>query len=90
MGVLSKGQKVSHYTVGRKLGEGQFAEVWEVKDAAGNKVRARRCGERAAGAAPRRAGEAAGTPLKRAATSCLRTAPRGCCGAAALPAPSCT
>jgi hypothetical protein len=36
--VLQKGQRVGEYTVVRKLGEGQFAEVWEVKDSAGARV----------------------------------------------------
>jgi len=38
MPVLQKQQKLGDYTVVRRLGEGQFAEVWEVKDASGARV----------------------------------------------------
>ena len=40
MGVLQKGVRVGEYVVVRKLGEGQFAEVWEVKDGSGSRVSA--------------------------------------------------
>lgn len=38
---LKKNVALGSYTTVRKLGEGQFAEVWEVRDAAGTRVSGR-------------------------------------------------
>jgi hypothetical protein len=37
MGLLHKGSRVGSYVAVRKLGEGRFAEVWEVQDTAAAK-----------------------------------------------------
>lgn len=87
MGVLQKGARVGDYAVVRKLGEGQFAEVWEIKDGAGARVSPslwlRRSPALAAVALPhvqRRAGRGRRTCPARAAArgACLRALARAC------------
>ena len=34
MGLLHKGSRIANYVAVRKLGEGRFAEVWEMQDTA--------------------------------------------------------